>query len=155
MRFYGAPNDEQYFNNCVRRISELELEDCVVFAGPTQEPWNAYSQADVVAFASISEGFPYAMIEAMLCGAAIVATDVGGVPEALGNSGILVSAKSPQQMAEAVAFLLENREERERLGQMAQARALGHFTEEHFLHSYELAYGELLSPMTEQSLQRT
>jgi polysaccharide biosynthesis protein PelF len=95
------------------------------------------------------------MIEAMLCGAAIVATDVGGVPEALGNSGILVSAKSPQQMAEAVAFLLENREERERLGQMAKARALGHFTEEHFLHSYELAYGELLSPVTEQSLQQT
>ena len=155
IRFYGTANDEQYYTNCVRRISELQLENCVVFAGPTQEPWNVFSQADVVAFASISEGFPYAMIEAMLSGAAIVATDVGGVREALGNAGVLVPAKSPQQMAEALAFLLENQEERERLGQMAQARALHLFTEEHFLRCYEQAYGELLSPMTEQSIQQT
>jgi hypothetical protein len=38
---------------------------------------------------------------------------------------------------------------------MAQARAQGQFTEEHFLQSYELAYGKLLSPVTEQSLQQT
>ncbi|HXW88965.1 MAG TPA: GT4 family glycosyltransferase PelF [Terriglobales bacterium] len=155
MRFYGAANDEQYFTNCRRKVSELNLEDCVVFAGPTQEPWNAYSQADVVAFSSVSEGFPYAVIEAMLCGAAIVATDVGGVREAVGNCGILVPAKSPQQLAEALRFLLENPQERERLGQMAQARALRYFTEAHFLRSYEQAYGELLSRLAEQSFHQT
>ncbi len=155
MHLYGATSDEVYFSSCRRKVSELNLEDCVTFAGPTQEPWNVYSQADVVAFSSVSEGFPYVVIEAMLCGAAIVATDVGGVREALGNCGLLVPAKSTRQMAEALGFLLENPAERERLGQMAKARALRCFTEENFLRAYERAYGELLSPKAEQPFHQT
>ena len=117
MRLYGNVTDKDYFDACKRSVSELELENHVTFAGATTEPWKVYSNADVMAFASISEAFPYVVVEAMLCGAAIVATDVGGVREALADCGVLVPAKSPRQMADAIAFLLDHPAERERLGQ--------------------------------------
>lgn len=145
VRFYGAATDAKYFDACKRSVSELQLEQHVTFAGPTAEPWKVYSNADVVAFTSISEAFPYVLVEAMLCGAAIVATDVGGVREALGECGLLVPAKSPHQMAGAISFLLDNEAERERLGRLAQARALQYFTEERFLNAYRSTYCKLAS----------
>ncbi len=78
-RLYGKPADRDYFDRCQQKIAEYRLENTVNFAGFTSEPWRVYGAADVVALSSISEGFPYAVIEAMLCGAAIVSSDVGGV----------------------------------------------------------------------------
>ena len=144
VRFYGNPSDQDYFDACKKSVSELQLEQHVTFAGATKEPWKVYSNADVMAFSSISEAFPYVVVEAMLCGAAIVSTDVGGVREALADCGLLVPAKSPQQMADAIAFLLDNPAERERLGRLAQARALEYFTEERFLDSYRTTYNSLV-----------
>ena len=145
VRFYGAPTDREYFDGCMRKVADLQLENCVTFAGSTKEPWKVYNDADVVAFSSISEAFPYAVVEAMSCGAAIVATDVGGVREALGDCGLLVPARKPHAMAEAISFLLRNEAERQRLGRMGRARALKHFTEEQFLSAYGSAYHKLLS----------
>jgi glycosyltransferase involved in cell wall biosynthesis len=154
IRFYGAPTDPKYFHDCKREIADLHLENNVTFAGSTKEPWRAYSNADVVAFPSISEGFPFAVLEAMLCGAAIVATDVGGVAEAVGDCGLLVPSKTPRAMADAITFLLSDTDARERLGRIARARALEHFTEKQFLDSYENTYRELVSNRT-QKLVRT
>jgi glycosyltransferase involved in cell wall biosynthesis len=145
VRFYGTAADHEYFDSCTRKVAEFELNDCVTFAGATKEPWKVYNDSDVMAFPSISEAFPYAVLEAMSCGAAIVASDVGGVREALGDCGLLVPAKTPHAMADAISFLLNNPAKRERLGQMARARVLKHFTEEQFLSSYESTYCKLLS----------
>src|SRR5207248_4902342 len=76
VRFYGSPSDDSYFRQCRERVAALGLERTVSFCGSTSDPGQAYCQADIVAFASISEAFPYAVIEAMLSGAAVVATDV-------------------------------------------------------------------------------
>jgi glycosyltransferase involved in cell wall biosynthesis len=152
VRFYGSPADREYFNSCMCKVAEFGLEDCVTFAGSTKEPWKVYNDADVMAFPSISEAFPYAVLEAMSCGAAIVATDVGGVREAVGDCGLLVPAGTPYAMAGAISFLLNNATERERFGQMARARVLKHFTEDQFLNSYESTYWKLLSCRPQQFL---
>jgi len=152
VRFYGAPVDREYFDSCLSRVAESELDDCVTFLGSTKEPWRVYNEAEVMAFPSISEAFPYVVLEAMSCGAAIVATDVGGVREAVGNCGLLVPARTPHAMAEAISFLLSSATERERLGHMARARVLKHFTEEQFLNSYESTYCKLLSRRPQQFL---
>ena len=63
----------------------------------------------MVALASVSEAFPYAVVEAMLTQSAIVATDVGGVREALGDAGLLVYPRDPVALAEAISTLLSER----------------------------------------------
>ena len=139
-RFYGSPSDAKYYAECQARTRDLDLERTVVFAGSTREPWEVYRRADVVAMASISEGFPYALIEAMLSSAAIVATDVGGVREALGSAGVLVPPCDPGAMARAITGLLSSPADRQRLGEMARARALQHFTQDKFVNEYRETY---------------
>lgn len=142
-RLYGSASDQAYFARCQAKVAELGLERTVVFAGSTTEPWEVYRSADVVAIASISEAFPYSLIEAMLCGAAVVATDVGGVSEALAHSGVLVTPRDPAELAEAIETLLRSPEQRRRLGQQARARALEWFTEQRFVDEYRRTYERL------------
>jgi len=145
-RVYGSASDQEYYAECCARVSKLGLDGLFNFAGTTNSPWQVYSEADVVVFPSISEAFPYALIEAMLCGAAVVATDVGGVPEALGDAGLLVRPHAPNQLADALHFLLKDPTRRSRLGEAARVRALRYFKQSDFISGYAQSYCRLQSP---------
>ena len=71
-----------------------------------------------------------AMIEAMLAGKAIVASDVGGIGELLPHPdlGVLVKPEDPGDLAAALARVAGSSSLRERMGEAARARALEHFT---------------------------
>ena len=144
-RLHGVASDLDYHARCVARIRELGLEGCVTLPGKTDEPWRVLAEADVVALSSVSEGFPYVVIEAMLAGAAIVATDVGGVREALADAGVLVRPRRPKDMAAALVRVLRDSALRSELGARARARAEGAFTERHFREAYLDAYERLAS----------
>jgi len=94
---------------------------------------------------SISEGFPYTLIEAMTCGRACVATDVGGVSEALGDTGRLVPPRDPEAMAAACLELLGDAELRGRLGAEARERALANFTVDRAIGTFGEIYDGLTS----------
>ena len=79
----------------------------------------------------------------MLTEAAIVATDVGGVREALGRTGLLVRPHDPVSLAEAIATLLGWPAGRQRLGMEARDRALRWFTEQRFVDAYRKTYARL------------
>jgi glycosyltransferase involved in cell wall biosynthesis len=142
-RIYGAVTDERYYQQCLDKVAALDLKDTVTFCGSTSRPWEAYRRADVVALASVSEGFPFAVIEAMLCRRAVVATEVGGVGEAIGETGVLVPSRSPSRLAAVVTELLRQPAERERLAGMACARAGSLFTEDRFIKAYSDSYTSL------------
>jgi len=74
--------------------------------------------ADAVCLASDAEGVPMAILEAMALGRPVVATDVGGVSEAVesGVTGLLVPPNRPAQLAAAFEQLVFDPELRERLG---------------------------------------
>lgn len=143
-RIYGSVSDERYYAGCVEKVKNYGLEETVYFCGLTKTPSEVYSHADVIAFSSISEGFPYVVVEAMLSGAAIVSTDVGGVREALDNTGVLVRSRSPHELAQAICTLLQSPEKRRQLGHRAMVRALAEFTEGRFLESHRRTYADLV-----------
>jgi polysaccharide biosynthesis protein PelF len=145
VRLYGSASDDDYFRQCREKVTALGLEQTVSFCGSTSNPCKAYCEADVVAFASVSEAFPYAVIEAMLSGAAVVATDVGGVGEAVAETGILVPPRRPAELAQALIALLGSESERARLGAQARNRALQFFAESTFLEGYRGSYERLAS----------
>jgi polysaccharide biosynthesis protein PelF len=144
-QLYGKPSDENYYRDCQATVTSLKLENTINFAGFTSEPWRAYSNADVVAMSSISEGFPYAVVEAMLSGGSIVATDVGGVGEALGETGMLVPAKQPPALAEGILHMLTlPSADRHKYGEQARARALELFTKRLFTETHIDVYDRLI-----------
>lgn len=91
---------------------------------------NLLDGADIFVMPSLSEGLPMAMIEAMLAGKAIVASDAGGIRELLdnGNVGLMVPPSDSAALAERLIELATDAGLRERLGTAARARALKHFT---------------------------
>jgi polysaccharide biosynthesis protein PelF len=94
---------------------------------------------------SISEGFPYTVIEAMLCGSAIVATDVGGVEEALGDTGLVVPANCPLILAESIVKLLSlTSQQRQQMGDRARSRAIELFTQQQCVDTYLNTYRQLI-----------
>lgn len=144
-KFYGKPTDLDYFAKCQAKVAEYKLENIVNFAGFTSEPWRVYNEADVVAISSISEGFPYAVIEAMLCESAIVSTDVGGVGEALGDTGILVPANQPLALAASLIELLSlTHAQRRQIGYRSRQRALAMFTQKKCIKSHLDTYLQLI-----------
>ncbi|HWE89983.1 MAG TPA: GT4 family glycosyltransferase PelF [Pseudonocardiaceae bacterium] len=127
--FGGTPKGGQaYLDRCQALVEELGLGAVITFEGRVDEIRDAYAAGHVVVLSSISEGFPYTVIEAMTCGRPCVGTDVGGVVEAIGDTGIVVPPRDPEVLAGACVRLLRDDELRIRLGLAARKRALEHFT---------------------------
>ena len=145
---YGGVTVPEYFDRCLALRTKLGLERTFIFAGHVENVPEAYHSGDIVVLSSISEGFPYSIVEAMMAGKAIVATDVGGVREALGPAGIVVPPQDPEQLARAICYLLDNPLERASLGQDARERALTYFTTERFAALYLDCYQRLTALAT-------
>jgi glycosyltransferase involved in cell wall biosynthesis len=69
-----------------------------------------YSAASCFVFPSLSEGFGFPPLEAMACGAPVVAGDRPALPEVLGDAGLLVDPTNPEEIAEAIVSVLESEE---------------------------------------------
>jgi glycosyltransferase involved in cell wall biosynthesis len=142
LRMYGGVSDEnlEYFDRCVALRDRLGLEEFATFEGQTDSVVEAYHTGHVVLLTSISEGFPYTLIEAMASGMATVATDVGGVAEATGDAGLIVPPQSPARMAEACLRLLTDPPFRRSMAEAARARVLTGFTLDKNLAEYRDVY---------------
>jgi polysaccharide biosynthesis protein PelF len=144
-KIWGPAPDADYLAVCDRLIDELGLRETVHLMGPTSDPAAAYGDAHVCALSSISEGFPYSVIEAMMCAKPVVATDVGGVREAVSRYGAVVPPKRPDRLGDEIASLLAQPEKARALGKAARAFALANFTQADFLAHYRKRYYDLAS----------
>ena len=133
------------------RLEELAesvgVADRVVWQGWTDEARSYLGTFDVVALPSRFEGFPLALLEALLARSAVVATDVGSVAEAVrdGETGFLVPAEDPAALAGAIRRLLADSELRRRLGEEGRRLVLERFTADHMAQGFERLYDKLLS----------
>jgi glycosyltransferase involved in cell wall biosynthesis len=135
--------NEQYAATCRRLAADLQLRDAVTFAGPVGCSRDAFAAGNMVALSSVSEGMPYTVIEAMMCGRATVSTDVGGVAEAVGDTGIVVPPRDPRAFASACLELLTDPTRRAELAARARERALAEFTLDRCLSTYGRNYAAL------------
>lgn len=141
---YGPVADREY-NDEVRKLhKDLNLSGTVKFMGTTDTPADAYNQADVVLLTSISEAFPYSVVEALMCGKPVVSTDVGGVREALEGVGLLARPRDVEGLADATLKLLNiDQGVRQELEEACRDRALNRFTIDSALEGYRRTYNVL------------
>ncbi|HZF14560.1 MAG TPA: glycosyltransferase [Steroidobacteraceae bacterium] len=113
-------------NRLKHAAANLGLHADVQFLEPAfgEQKLNLLASADLFVLASYSEGLPYALLEGMAAGAAIVATPVGGIPDVVvpGVHGLLVPTHDSQAIGQAIAQLAADRESRARMGAAARAR---------------------------------
>lgn len=88
-----------------------------------------YQQCDVFSFPSHADACPWTVLEAMACGAAVVASDVGGTAELVGHgrAGVAVTSGRVPELREALRVLLADPDRRAELGRAARRRVEEHY----------------------------
>ncbi|MGW2207082.1 GT4 family glycosyltransferase PelF [Streptomyces sp. NPDC001774] len=145
LRLFGPvpAGNEDYLTRLEKLAAELGVTDGITFEGRVSDVARAYAAGSVVMLSSISEGFPFSLIEAMSCGRATVSTDVGGVREAVGDTGLVVPPREPAVMAAAVTELLRDGARRAELGRRARQRVVDRFTLHRSVDGFRRIYREL------------
>jgi len=90
--------------------AELGIETRVKFWGSRSDVAHLLGQTDIFVLPSVWENMPFALAEAQAAGTAIIATNVGGIPEVVvdHNNGLLVPARSSDALEQAMATLLSD-----------------------------------------------
>lgn len=106
------------------KVEALRVSSNVKLLGAIPEARKYFKEFDLFVLSSVKEGFPWTLLEAAAAGVPIVATAVGGVPEFVENerTGLLVEAKNPGKLAEAIKKLIENSDMRKRVTREALSR---------------------------------
>lgn len=128
------------------RLDRLGLCSRVKILGEINNVFPYLEQADVFVLSSNWEGLPRAVIESMMMGLPVVATNVGGVSELVedGKTGFLVGRRNHQELAERVTYLLDNPDISTQMGWHARQRYEKEFQFERMYESHLKLYKSLL-----------
>ena len=128
-------------------IDQLQLSRHVRLVGFQNDVPSFLHSIGVFAFASISEGFGQVVIEAMAAGKPVLASKIPPLTEIVvnGESGLLVDHDNPKAFAEAIVWLLKNKEAARRIGQLGAKRVSELFPAERMAQKTFRLYKTLLS----------
>lgn len=140
----GKMTDDHYCRSLLAQVRDRGLEGCCRFLGFRSDTAALYSAADVFVLSSRSEGLPMVILEAMMAGLPVVATRVGGVPDAVGENGILVEAGQPELLSKAMGRMMSDAGLRARLGRSGQAEAAKKYGVDRMVDDYIACYQRVL-----------
>lgn len=125
------------------RAARLGIAGRVHFLGAREDVAAVLARAHIFALASRSEALPRSLLEAMCAGRAVVASAVGGIPEAIddGANGLLVPSRDAQALAGALGSLIGDASLRLRLGAGARASYETRFRLERMAEKTVALYG--------------
>jgi glycosyltransferase involved in cell wall biosynthesis len=151
------PNERPYWSTLTSLTGKLGLTDRVTFAGLRRDIPQLMSAATVSVMPSLNEALSNVLLESMAAGAPVVATRVGGTPEAIddGRNGLLVPPGDPRAMASAIAALLADPGRARRLGAAARQSINERFSMERMVAATEQLYQALLDGHTQVSTLAT
>lgn len=133
---------------CQRLASQLAIDDFVRWIPP--QPHNVIprwlASWDVTVVPSLCEAFGFAALESQAMRVPVVASDVGGLPDAIldGKTGLLVPPRSPKALADAIITLLTDPVRRRNMGRAGREWVTAHFEQEHVLDQWIALYERVL-----------
>jgi glycosyltransferase involved in cell wall biosynthesis len=125
----GAPDPENRTTVSEAQLQAWSAEGLVTWRGPTDDVAGVWREAAIAVLPSYREGLSVSLLEAASCARPAVATDVPGSREAVvdGETGLLVPARDPRALADALARLAADPATRAAMGRRARARVERHF----------------------------
>ena len=118
-----------------RMAMDLGVERSCRFVGIREDIAEILAAADVVVLPSLSEGFPFVLLEALAMGCPVVASQVNGVPELIEDhkTGLLVPPRDPQALATAIREVLSDSTAASKMGAAGRAVVQERFTVDHMV----------------------
>jgi glycosyltransferase involved in cell wall biosynthesis len=128
------------------QADKLGIDDRVIFLGYRQDIPELLAGCDLFVLPSLYEGLPLSILEAMAAGKAVVATAVGGTPEAVldGETGLLVPPSDPVALARAIREILSNPSLLRKMGATGRERVVREFSSATMVHRISHLYEELM-----------
>ena len=127
-------------------VKEYGLEKTVILTGQRNDVPTLVRIFDVFCHTSIEpEPFATVVVEAMMAGVPVVATNIGGTPEIIrdGQTGFLVPPNDPQKLAAVLSYLTENQKLRQKVGREGQRLVMAKNTEAVVTKQVEEIYNEI------------
>jgi glycosyltransferase involved in cell wall biosynthesis len=121
-----------------QQVADLKIEQDVVFAGFIPDGYRLMKAFDVSVLCSIKEAFGRVLLEAMVARIPMIATKVCGIPEVVGDSGFLVEASNPEQLAATLIQVYQTPvAELNAYGEKGYQRMLKHFSNAPFKKQFD------------------
>jgi glycosyltransferase involved in cell wall biosynthesis len=141
---FGGEGDAQGLRRRAAELGIAERIELLGWVGPEARDAEL-AKASVFCLPSHAEGLPMSMLEAMAARKAVVATQVGGIPETLrdGDNGLLVPPRDERALARALARLLGDTALRDRLAERARATIEQQYSTEVVCGQLSAIYREL------------
>ena len=135
--------DTNKYNELIKR---LDLEGRIHFVGPKSNVLEWIKSFDIACLCSESEGFSNALLEYMICGVPVIASEVGGNPELVRNdvNGYLYPCGDYQRLSDKLAQTLNDSELHLALSKGSKESVDYKFTYTHFLDCHEALYKSVL-----------
>ena len=126
---------------------ELALEDNVYFLGNETHPYDFLNAIDINVLCSLSESFPYVIMEGGSLKKATIASKVGGIPKIIldGETGKLFEKQDYKVLAAHILDLKNNDDERKKLGQNLYSRIIDNFTHIKMAEKHVYIYKKIVS----------
>jgi glycosyltransferase involved in cell wall biosynthesis len=141
-----VPGSEKYYNYLKSLIIDNNLKHNFFFLGERKDAKEIISILDIFVLPSLSEGFSNTVIEAMAMGKPVVATNVGGNPEAVlpNINGILVHSRDAEAISKAVIKLITTKNLVKRMGNNGRKRVEEFFKLDSMIKEMEKLYSALI-----------
>jgi glycosyltransferase involved in cell wall biosynthesis len=122
--------DGQLMDALKRETQQLHLEGRVHFLGWREDASTLIAAWDIFLMPSLWEGFGLVLLEAMSKRVPVIGSNVSAIPEIVqhGQTGLLVPARNPDSLAQAIRMLVDDRALRAHMGLMAEDYLEQHFT---------------------------
>lgn len=146
----GNPSRGSYTAELRAIVSELNLEENVIFTGHRSDIQNIMAAADIYTMPTFEEPCAVVFLEAMAMKKPVVALDSGGTPEEIehGRSGLLSAPGDIGSLAENIVSLVRDPETRHRMGEYGRARVEDYFNPGRMADEVEAVYREILTRRT-------
>jgi len=98
------------YDEIFAEVSTLGLDADVIFTGyvPDEDLPLLYNGASLFVYPSLYEGFGLPPLEAMACGCPVITSDISSLPEVVGDAGVMINPRSCDDLAGAIARVLED-----------------------------------------------
>ena len=136
----------------IAMAATMGLSDTVIWAGTRTDVGDLLAAMDLWVMSSVREGLPMALLEAMAAQKPIVATQVGGIPDAVrdGHEAVLVAPGDPEVLARAISRMLRESRRAEALASAARQRAITEYSIDRVARRIEDVYLQELRKLNEE-----